>query len=113
MKIKIKILTILLSVILGFGFIVPNYSAANPVSNHLAAVHKLLPQKAETRIVLKKFLKSMLLVAGSCAGIFLILLIYKRARTPRAIKSTQADISKNLNSPESVDEAVKFFIEKF
>ena len=72
-----------------------------------------LSGNTEAKIVLKKFLKSMLLVAGSCAAIFLLLLLYRKTRKNNRAAKQPVDISKNLNSPESIDAATKFFIEKF
>lgn len=113
MNIKNKIITIFISIFLALGVFAPQCSFANPLSKPVSVLHNLVPQKAETGIVLKKFLKSMLLVASSCAVIFLILLAYKRAKSQKKHKREDTDISKNLNSPETVEEATKFFIEKF
>ncbi len=69
--------------------------------------------KREIKHVLGKFLKTMLLVIGSCLAIFLLLLGYKKIKSPKVIIQNNIDIQKNLNSPETIDEATKFFIEKF
>ena len=55
----------------------------------------------------------MLLVLGSCIIIYLVLLGYKRLNNPKALNISNIDIQKNLNSPETIEEATKFFIEKF
>lgn len=70
-------------------------------------------KKNEAGSVLKKFFISMCWVGGSCLVIFLILLAYKRLKTAKLVNSAEIDITKNLNSPETIEEATKFFIEKF
>ena len=45
--------------------------------------------------------------------ILAVLLVYKKLGNTRNIKTNREDISKNLNSPETVEEATRFFIEKF
>lgn len=70
-------------------------------------------EKSEGKKVFTKFLISMFWVAGSCIAIFLILLAYKKLKGTKLGQTKHIDISKNLNSPDTVDEAIKFFIEKF
>ena len=72
-----------------------------------------MPPKSELKHVLGKFLKTMLLVIGSCIAIFILLLGYKRLKAPKAINHSDIDVRKNLNSPETIEEATRFFIEKF
>ena len=72
-----------------------------------------IPPTSEIKHVLSKFLKTMLLVLGSCIIIYLVLLGYKRLKSPKALNISNIDIQKNLNSPETIEEATKFFIEKF
>jgi len=67
----------------------------------------------EIRHVFSKFLKSMMLVAGSCFVIFLILALFKNSKSTKNSPKRNIDIQKDLNSPETIDAAVKFFIEKF
>lgn len=69
--------------------------------------------KNEAKNVLSRFTKSMLLVAGSCLAIYLVLLGYKRLKGAKLINTQQVEISKNLTSPETIEEATKLFIEKF
>ena len=70
-------------------------------------------KKSEAQTVWLKFLKSMLLVTGSCGTIFLLLLAYKKIKRTPVIGIKQIDIEKNLNTPETVEDATKFVIEKF
>lgn len=70
-------------------------------------------KKSEAQTVWLKFLKSMLLVVGSCGAIFLLLLAYKKIKRTPVIGISEIDIEKNLNSPETVEDATKFVIEKF
>lgn len=72
-----------------------------------------MPPKSELKHVLGKFLKTMLLVIGSCIAIVLLLLGYKRLKAPKTINHSDIDVHKNLNSPETIEEATRFFIEKF
>lgn len=72
-----------------------------------------IPPKSEIKHVLGKFLKTMLLVIGSCIAIFILLLGYKKLKTPKTLNQNNIDVHKNLNSPETIEEATKFFIEKF
>ena len=67
----------------------------------------------EAKNVLTKFLITMLWVGGSCLVIFLILYAYKNLKKSNIVNHGQIDIAKNLNSPESIEDATKFFIEKF
>lgn len=73
-----------------------------------------LPRDSEGKIVLGKFFTTMLWVVGSCAVLFVILLIYKK-RTAGMSMSVQRPMTKeqDLTSPSTVDEAVRLFIEKF
>lgn len=70
-------------------------------------------KKNEASSVLWKFLQSMLLVAGSCGAIFLLLFAYKKIKKTRLVNAPNIEIEKNLNSPETVEEATRFIIEKF
>ena len=72
-----------------------------------------LKPRNEGKNVLKRFFITMLWVGGSCIAIFLILLAYKKLNSTKLGQTRQIDISKNLNSPDTTDEAIKFFIEKF
>lgn len=68
----------------------------------------------EAKIVLGKFFITMLWVVGSCAVLFVILLLYKK-RMGGMNMSVQRPVTKeqDLTSPSTVDEAVRLFIEKF
>lgn len=74
---------------------------------------KTKKEKKESQNVLVKFLITMLWVAGSCGAIFLILLAYKKLSGAKFANPKQIETAKNLNSPETEEEAAKFFIEKF
>ncbi len=113
MSIKSKIVSVFLSIFLLLGAAAPSYSVQNVANIPIVSKTLKLSGNTEAKIVLKKFLKSMFLVAGSCAAIFLLLLLYKRTRKTNQSSKQPVDISKNLNSPESIDAATKFFIEKF
>ena len=69
--------------------------------------------KNEVKTVLTKFLITMLWVGGSCLVIFLLLYAYKNLKKSKIVNQGHIDIAKNLNSPESIEDATKFFIEKF
>ena len=70
-------------------------------------------RKSEIKHVIKKFAVSMSWVFLSIIVILAVLLVYKKLGNTRNIKTNKEDISKNLNSPETVEEATRFFIEKF
>ena len=72
-----------------------------------------IPSKSEIKHVLGKFLKTMLLVLGSCIIIYFALLGYKKFKSPTSLNNNDVDVKKNLNSPKTIEEATKFFIEKF
>lgn len=113
MSIKSKIVSVILSLFLLLGAAAPSYSAPSAAIIQVVSKTLKLSSNSERDTVLKKFLKSMLLVAGSCTAIFLLLILYKRTRKTNQSSKQPVDISKNLNSPESIDAATKFFIEKF
>lgn len=119
---KRKLLSILIFAITAFFCVMPFCSAEDNSSDGLkprvrqekVSEDKVKDgEKTEKNNVLSKFLVSMLWVAGSCFAIFLILLAYKRLTETSIGQTKNTDVSKNLNSPETVDDAVKFFIEKF
>lgn len=113
MSIKSKFVLVLLSIFLMFGAATPCYSSPSGVLIKAVSKSLKLSDNTEGETVLKKFLKSMLFVAGSGTAIFLLLLLYRRTRKINHVKQSPPDISKNLNSPETIDAATKFFIEKF
>lgn len=75
----------------------------------------LMPNKKEKKHVLNKFMLSMMWVCGSCVVILGSLLLYKRFKTGREDEKTgnEPDISQNLISPVTIDEAAEFVIKKF
>lgn len=71
-------------------------------------------QKSELSHVLKKFAISMGLVGGSCLILYIALNTYKRFKDQENNTETYlVDVTKDLTTPETIDEATKFFIEKF
>lgn len=74
----------------------------------------ILPKKQEGKIVLGKFFITMLWVVGSSAVLFLLLLLYKKHKGGvNSVERRAISKEQDLNSPVTVDEAVKLFIEKF
>lgn len=69
--------------------------------------------KNEKKQVMSKFIHSMLLVFGSCLAISFLLLLYKKLSQPKIVPTRDIDISKDLNTPQTIEDATKFFIEKF
>lgn len=67
----------------------------------------------ELKHVLKKFLVAMALVGGSCLVLYFILSTYKRLKTAQQDEPVNIDVSKNLTTPDTIDEATRLFIEKF
>lgn len=75
----------------------------------------LVPNNAEKKQVFNKFLVSMLWVFGSCFLIIACLLLYKKiaSKNNDEVVMIEPDISQNLTSPDTVDEAAEFVIKKF
>ena len=69
--------------------------------------------KDEIKHVANKFGHTMLLVLGASLTIILLLMIYKRMTSPKTVTKRQTDIAKDLESPETIEDATRFFIEKF
>lgn len=70
--------------------------------------------KSELKHVLKKFALSMSLVGGSCLVLYFALKTYKRFKEEEeAGQPYPVDTEKCLNTPETIEEATKLFIEKF
>lgn len=67
----------------------------------------------EAKHVLGKFIHTLMLVGGSCIAIFVLLTIYQRFSNRQNKPVHNIDISKDLESPETIEDAVKLFIEKF
>lgn len=72
-------------------------------------------QKSELVHVLKKFATSMGLVVGSCAILYFALRTYKRFKEQETGEEETylVDVTKDLTTPETIEDATKFFIEKF
>lgn len=111
-RIKSKIISLAIIGILMFLVPTPSYSFGLGSIKHLKQKTAFV-KKSETKQVLKKFLKTMGLVAGSCGVIFAILLVYRRFSSAKIVQVSETKIETNLNSPETVEEATKFVIEKF
>lgn len=63
--------------------------------------------------VLSKFALTLAWVSGSCVVIFLLLYAYKKLKKTSIVNPKQIDTEKNLNSPDTIEDATRFFIEKF
>ena len=70
-------------------------------------------KKAELKKVLKKFGKAMVIVAISGISLFTILSITRRCNLKRNNINNVVELEKTLISPETIDDATKFVIEKF
>lgn len=85
-------------------------------TNNVQETLTTLPSKndnSEAKHVFGKFGHTMLLVAGSCLLVLLVLSLYKKLTTSKTLQTREIDIKKDLNSPETIEDATKFFIEKF
>ncbi len=71
--------------------------------------------KSEIKHVLKKFAFAMALVGGSCLILYFALRTYKRFKEQEILDDTSSyvDVTKNLTTPDTIEDATKFFIEKF
>lgn len=116
-----KIISLFTTVIIAFsGTILFCYAdtLSSDVSQQTPAIVQktesaVKPYKSEFKSVIKKFALSMSWVLLSIIVIWGILLAYKKLGSNKLVKTQKEDISKNLNSPETVEEATRFFIEKF
>lgn len=70
-------------------------------------------KKAELKKVLKKFGKAMALVGVSGVGLFVVLSVFRRCNRNKKSSIATIELEKTLTSPETIDEATKFVIEKF
>lgn len=117
---KSRILTILTIAVIAFSGMSPCCyaepdgitTAAQEVSqkaNNTEKQHK----NNELKHVLKKFIIAMALVGGSCTVLYFVLNAYKRIVSVQTIEHKEIDVSKNLTTPETTEDATKLFIEKF
>lgn len=67
----------------------------------------------EVKHVFGKFLHTLLLVGGSCLTIIFLLLLYKKFSNKKQQIVRNINLNKDLESPETIEDAVKLFIEKF
>lgn len=81
--------------------VVPDVNESKPYRNN------------ELKHVLKKFLVAMAMVGGSCLALYFILSTYKRVKSQNQPEPQSIDVSKNLTTPDNIEEATKLFIEKF
>ena len=72
-----------------------------------------ISKKAELKKVLKKFGKAMALVCVSGVGLFVILSVFRGLSSRQRNSSSNLELDKVLTSPETIEEATKFVIEKF
>lgn len=108
---KTKIFTFFITAALALVISMPCCFA---VDNNTLVPKTKVEKKSEAKNVLSKFMHSMLLVGGSCVVIFLLLLAYRRFKNNKVVNpNIIVDIEKNLNTPETVEEATRFIIEKF
>ena len=113
-KVSNRIRNIFLTAILGIFLLLPLSCLPVQAFPGKTLIPKTKIEKStEIKRVFAKFLKAMLLVGGSGVILFIVLYTYKRIkRNPNRGHSID-NIEKNLNTPETVDEATKFVIEKF
>ncbi len=112
MKSKSILCTIIIAVTIFVSNLIPCYAISTNTADTLKPKTKI-EKKTEAKNVLKKFFKSMLLVCGSSIVIVLLLIAYKRFKNSSIANPHYVDIEKNLNTPETVEDATKFVIEKF
>lgn len=67
----------------------------------------------EAKHVFAKFLHTLLLVGGSCIVIYILLGLYKKYSSRKKQILRNIDVTKDLESPETIEDAIKLFIEKF
>lgn len=103
----------LISMPLAFADVKKDTSQRTTVSDTKLKPKTEKDKKNEASHVFWKFLQSMLWVAGSCGAIYIVLLAYKRFKKTNFVNPRDIQIEKNLNSPETVEEATRFVIEKF
>ena len=112
---KLKFFAVLIAISLALCSV--NTAFAQKTDNQTqqkAKSSSLLPTKQENKNVLGKFFVTMGWVAGSCVVIYLLLLAYKRRTAAKYAPNEQIqDMSLNLDSPQSIDDAVDFVIKKF
>jgi hypothetical protein len=108
---KIKKFYIALSIILVMMFASPVTFAAN--KHNVLTPKTKVEKESELQNVFKRFLKTMLWVAGSVVGLYFVLLILKKFSTTKVSVEPEIDLDKNLASPETVDDATQFVIKKF
>ena len=112
--------------IVAISFIACNFCMPVTFSNEIAettekvsvveeniVVNSDTKNKDEIKHVANKFGHTMLLVLGASLTIILLLMIYKRITSPKTVTKRQTDIAKDLESPETIEDATRFFIEKF
>lgn len=117
---KSRIITILTITVIAFSGMSPccyadidNSVNSVPVVENKTNETKKPYKSNELKHVLKKFLIAMALVGGSCAVLYFVLSAYKRISVANDTEREEIDVSKNLTTPETIDDATKFFIEKF
>ncbi len=111
-KFSSKLVKIFVSMLLGIFLVLP-LSADLPVSASPLIPKTKIEKKSELKKVFSKFLKAMVLVCGSGIVLFVLLYAYKRMKNKSTVSNSVGDIEKNLNTPETIDDATKFVIEKF
>lgn len=108
-----RLLIFIFSLILLSGIFLPDmkysYCANAVVIKPKTEVQKV----SESKKVLGKFFKSMMLVGASCIFLFLILLLYKKLKSSSVTGGNSVSLEKNLTTPETVEDSIKFVIEKF
>ena len=112
MKIKSILCSTILIIVMFVSGLLPCCAIGTNNTDTLKPKTKI-EKKTETKNVLKKFLKAMVLVCGSSIVIVLLLIAYKRFKNSSIVNPHYVDIEKNLNTPETVEDATKFVIEKF
>lgn len=79
-----------------------------------AKTSSLMPTKQEKKNIFGRFFITMIWVLGSCGAICGALIVYKRIKNPaNTLNEREQDISQNLTSPSTADDAIDFVIKKF
>ncbi len=111
MKLSIRINKVIIATALALSISTP--CCYSNIDDYFFQPRPHASKKAELKKVLKKFGKAMGLVAISGVGLFLVLSVVRRCSSRKTKAQNSLNLDKTLTSPETIDEATKFVIEKF